>query len=94
MKYFGNKNPFSTVTDVIDTSTQTGSRQEVDFYGVVTFEVELADIVGVSYSNVLVFQNRIVFESKTITKRSFPTVDDFFSFYSKNNGPLSKQRQS
>jgi hypothetical protein len=47
-----------------------------------------------SYSNVLVFSNRIVFEAKNITKRSFETVDDFFKYYEKNDGPLSKTKLS
>lgn len=44
-----------------------------------------------SYSNVLVFSNRVVFEAKNITKRSFENVDDFFTFYERNDGPLSEK---
>jgi hypothetical protein len=54
----------------------------VDFYGVVTFEVKVKDIGGMEYSNMLIENSsRIVFEGKSITKRSFANVQDFFNFY-------------
>lgn len=61
-------------------------RQDVDFYGVVTFEVEFNEVVGMGYSNVLIkHSNRIVLEAKTIIKKSFETLDDFFNFYYPND---------
>jgi len=76
LKYFGNKNPFTTVTELRE------GKQDVDFYGVVTFELEFKEIVGMSYSNVLIQDsNRIVLEGRTIIKKSFENLDDFFYFY-------------
>ncbi len=77
LKYFGNKNPFTTVTDSKD------GRQDVDFFGVVTFEVHFNEIVGMEYLNMLVGypSSRFVFEARTIIKRSFVKVEDFFNYY-------------
>lgn len=59
---------------------------DVDFYGVVTFEVHLKEIVGMEYSNMLIENSsRIVFEARTITKRSFAQVDHFFNYYHLND---------
>lgn len=79
LKLFGNKNPFTTVTEL------RRGRQEVDFYGVVTFEVESKEIVGMNYTNNLLKDtNRIVFEARTIIKKSFENVEDFYNFYYPN----------
>eukprot|EP00347_Sterkiella_histriomuscorum_P004028 403362021 len=76
LKLFGNKNPFTTVTDM------KGGRQDVDFYGVVTFEVEFKEIVGMGYvNNHMRGHNRIVLEARTIIKKSFENVEDFYGFY-------------
>jgi hypothetical protein len=79
LKYFGSKNPFTNVTQ-----TLPGSKNEVDFYGVVTFEVEIKrNIVGMEYSNMLIENSsRIVFEAKKIQKRSFEGLPEFFAYYS------------
>ena len=64
----------------------SGTTLDVDFYGVVTFEVPLKEIVGMEYSNMLIDNSsRIVFEARTITKRSFALVDHFFNYYHLND---------
>ena len=58
----------------------------MDFYGVVTFEVEFNEIVGMGYSNFLIKDSsRIVLEARTIIKKSFETLNDFFCFYYPNH---------
>jgi hypothetical protein len=48
----------------------------------VTFEVEFANIVGMEYSNMLIEDSsRIVFEAKTIIKKSFLSLLDFIRYY-------------
>jgi len=64
LKYFGNKNPFTTVTDAKGTATKD-ENQKIDFYGVVTFEVLQKDIVGMEFTNMLIENSsRFVFEAK------------------------------
>lgn len=59
-----------------------GGQQDIDFYGVVTFEVLIKEIVGMEYTNTLIENSsRFVFEARTIIKRSFPTVKSFFNYY-------------
>lgn len=56
----------------------------MDFFGVVTFEVQMRNggIVGMEYSNMLIENSsRIVFEARTILKKSFASVDHFFTYY-------------
>ncbi len=60
---------------------QTKTR-DIDYYGVVTFEVALQEIVGMDYKNVLIEDSsRFVLEARTVVKRSFETVEAFFNFY-------------
>ncbi|CDW84397.1 UNKNOWN [Stylonychia lemnae] len=88
LKYFGNKNPFTT-------TELKGGKQEVDFYGVVAFEVESKEIIGMTYTNNLVKDaNRIVFEARTIIKKSFENVEDFFSFYGLDKDEEQAQKLS
>ncbi len=60
-------------------------QQDIDFYGVVTFEIDFGDIVGMEYTNMLIENSsRIVFEGKSIKKKSFQTLADFFQYYDLN----------
>jgi|LauGreDrversion4_2_1035121.scaffolds.fasta_scaffold507839_1 hypothetical protein len=48
------------------------SSVDVDFYGVVTFEVMMKEVVGMEYTNMLIEDSsRFVFEARTMVKRSF-----------------------
>ena len=74
LKYFGNKNPFTTVTEMKRGYSPAGrdDNQDVDFYGVVTFEVTNKEVVGMEFTNMLIENSsRFVFEASKITKRSF-----------------------
>jgi hypothetical protein len=53
---------------------------------VVTFEVSISEIVGMEYSNMLIENSsRFVFEARTIIKKSFANVDNFFNYYNLNS---------
>lgn len=82
LKYFGSKNPFTTVQE--RKNVPESKKMDVDFYGVVTFEVGIPrNIVGMEYSNMLIENSsRMVFEAKQIVKRSFHDLESFFDFYS------------
>jgi hypothetical protein len=70
LKLFGNRNPFSTVSDKKD-----GTSSEVDFYGVVTFEVDFKEVVGMEYTNMLIENSsRVVFEARALLKKSFHSL--------------------
>lgn len=101
IKYYGPNDPYSTVTkDITQTVDQNvGSwcrpvkkkmpKLDVDFYGIVTFELGHQEIGGMEYSNMLIENSsRVVFEAKTATKRSFANVESFFNYY---NMPTSLQ---
>jgi hypothetical protein len=45
LKAFGHKNPFTTMTEASGAGTIAGAKMEADFYGVVTFEVELKELL-------------------------------------------------
>ena len=46
--------------------------QDVDFYGVVTFEVTHKEVVGMEFTNMLIENSsRFVSEASKITKKSF-----------------------
>jgi hypothetical protein len=63
---FGKSSPYSTVQE----SSQ--GQLEVDFYGVVTFEIDMSEIVGMEYTNALIENSsRFVFEARTVIKKSF-----------------------
>ena len=66
LKYFGNKNPFTTVTENRGPSwIGKDDNQNIDFYGVVTFEVDQREIVGMEFTNMLIENSsRFVFEAK------------------------------
>jgi hypothetical protein len=67
--------------------------RDIDYYGVVTFEVQVREIVGMEYSNVLIEDaSRFVLEARTIVKRSFHNVDNFFNFYNLEAGDQSYYR--
>ena len=71
LKLFGSRNPFST---------KVGN--QVDFFGVVTFELQFDDIGGFDCSNSLIEGfSRFVFESNLISKKSFESLEDFFTYY-------------
>ena len=54
----------------------------MDFYGVVTFELDHDDIGGMECSNSLIHGfSRLVFEAKTLRKKAFVTLEDFFVHY-------------
>jgi len=73
LKLFGHKCPYST---------QDPTTGEVDFFGVVAFEVAHADIVGMEYSNMLIENSsRFVLEGKSIKKLSFNTLREFLTYY-------------
>lgn len=84
LKYFGNKNPFTTVTEKKRGEPLLGrdDNQDVDFYGVVTFEITHKEVVGMEFTNMLIENSsRFVFEASKITKRSFQNVQSFFNYY-------------
>jgi len=63
----------------------------VDFYGVVAFEVKQADIGGMECTNSLIHQfSRLVFEAKTLQKKAFVTLEDFFAHYELEQQPDPK----
>ena len=71
LRLFGSRNPFTTCDG-----------EKVDFYGVVTFELNHEDIGGMECSNSLIYNfSRLVFEAKTLRKKSFVTLEDFFMHY-------------
>ena len=71
LRLFGSRNPFTTIEG-----------EKVDFYGVVTFELAHEDIGGMECSNSLIFNfSRLVFEAKTLRKKTFVALDDFFVHY-------------
>ena len=71
MRLFGSRNPFATCDG-----------DKVDFYGVVTFEVDQPDIGGMECTNSLLHGfSRLVFEAKTLRKKAFKTLEDFFAHY-------------
>ena len=85
LKYFGSKNPFTTVTDTVNPAKGKEDTSNVDFYGVVTFEVLQKDIVGMEYTNMLIENSsRFVFEAREIVKKSFSNVQSFFNYYKLN----------
>lgn len=54
----------------------------VDFYGVITFEMDINQVQGMEYTNMLIeHSSRVVFESKTLVKKSFKCLPDFFKHY-------------
>ena len=80
LRLFGSRNPFTTCEG-----------EKVDFYGVVTFEVNHADIGGMECSNSLIHQfSRLVFEAKTLRKKAFVTLEDFFIHYNLETRPDQK----
>ena len=71
MRLWGSWNPFTTCDG-----------EKVDFYGVVTFELDHEDIGGMECTNSLIHNfSRLVFEAKTLRKKSFVTLEDFFMHY-------------
>lgn len=47
-----------------------------------TFEIDYKDVVGMEYSNMLIENSsRVVFEAKTLKKKSFHSLEAFFKFY-------------
>jgi len=56
--------------------------EKADFYGVVTFEVDFDQIGGIECSNSLIENfSRLVLEAKTLRKKAFKSLDDFFAHY-------------
>ena len=79
MRLFGSRNPFATCDG-----------DKVDFYGVVTFEVNQPDIGGMECTNSLLHGfSRLVFEAKTLRKKAFKTLEDFFAHYELEQQPDS-----
>ena len=77
---FGKRNPFATVEG-----------EKIDFFGVITFEVEQKDIGGMECTNSLIHGfSRLVFEAKTLRKKAFQTVEDFFVHYGLEERPNPK----
>ena len=71
LRLFGSRNPFSTIVG-----------DQVDFFGVVTFELAFGDIGGFEYSNSLIENfSRFVFEANVVHKKSFESLTDFFTYY-------------
>lgn len=67
------------------------SSVDVDFYGVVTFEVMMKEVVGMEYTNMLIEDSsRFVFEARTMVKRSFQNVDHFFNYYNLKEASLDE----
>lgn len=75
VKYFGAVHPLSTV------ETKEDGSKVADFFGVVALEVKFNDIVGMEYTNMLIYSARVVFEAKTILKKSFKNITDCFNYY-------------
>lgn len=77
LRLFGSRNPFTTIEG-----------EKVDFYGVVTFELAHEDIGGMECSNSLILNfSRLVFEAKTLRKKTFVTLEDFFAHYCLEQAP-------
>ena len=54
----------------------------MDFFGVVTFEVDHADIQGMECTNSLIHNfSRLVLEAKICHKKTFLSLEDFFAHY-------------
>lgn len=54
----------------------------------VTFEVTHADIGGMECTNSLIHNfSRLVFEAKTLRKKAFVTLEDFFTHYGLDQRP-------
>jgi len=76
---FGGHNPYTT--------KEAGGR--VDFFGVVTFELDIPDVGGMECNNSLIKDfSRMVFEANLLLKKSFSTVESFFKYY---NLPLKSK---
>jgi hypothetical protein len=53
-----------------------------DFYGTLAFEVDYTDIGGFECNNSLIeLFSRAVFEAKSVRKKVFASLKDFFHFY-------------
>jgi hypothetical protein len=76
LKLFGNRSPYSTVVDKKSLGgNSSGGSSDIDFYGVVTFEVDYKEVVGMEYTNMLIENSsRVVFEAKTLVKKSFHSL--------------------
>ena len=78
LRLFGSRNPFVTCE----------GEKKVDFYGVIAFEVDLNNIGGMECTNSLIHQfSRLVFEAKTLRKKAFTTLEDFFTHYELEQRP-------
>jgi len=77
LRLFGSRNPFTTLAG-----------DKVDFYGVVTFELSHDEIGGMECTNSLIPNaSRLVFEAKTLRKKAFVTLEDFFVHYELEQRP-------
>ncbi|CAG9325343.1 unnamed protein product [Blepharisma stoltei] len=88
LKQFGKNSPFAAPAkrkDSLDAETigiNLISKLSADYGGVIAFEVEFEDIVGLDYCNTLVYYgSRIVIEAKKGKKRWFCSVKEFCNFY-------------
>ena len=77
LQLFGSRNPFATCEG-----------DKADFFGVVTFEVTQKNIGGMECTNSLIHRfSRLVFEAKTLRKKAFVTLEDFFIHYELEMSP-------
>eukprot|EP00352_Strombidinopsis_acuminata_P002607 CAMPEP_0176399920 /NCGR_PEP_ID=MMETSP0126-20121128/47145_1 /TAXON_ID=141414 ORGANISM="Strombidinopsis acuminatum, Strain SPMC142" /NCGR_SAMPLE_ID=MMETSP0126 /ASSEMBLY_ACC=CAM_ASM_000229 /LENGTH=144 /DNA_ID=CAMNT_0017775789 /DNA_START=107 /DNA_END=541 /DNA_ORIENTATION=- len=86
VKLFGGLNPYTT---------RESDGSKLDFFGVVTFELDIADIGGMECTNSLIEHfSRFVFEANTLLKKSFSTVKSFFKYYNLPTKSLSHYQPS
>lgn len=88
LKRFGKNSPFAAPVNRKETpdselkSINFVSKLSADYGGVIAFEIEFEDIVGLDYCNTLVYSgSRIVIEAKKGKKRWFCSAKEFCIFY-------------